>query len=156
MDKFKLPLRKDRKKVRRVSLAQQAFAHISDNVIMETYKNSNFNKSETAITLGMSRSTLNIRINDSAELQDMIIDAREEVLDIAESGLLMHVKKGNLNAIKFLLERQGRTRGYGMNVEINNKSTLEALDINEDMTIEEASRMYQDTLVDASMSADDL
>lgn len=156
MDKINLPLRKDRKKIRKVGKGQGAFDHISDTVIMETYKAANFNKSETARTLGMSRSTLNIRINDSVELQDMLIDAREEVLDIAESGLLAHVRKGNLNAIKFLLERQGRTRGYGMNVEINNKSSLEALDIGEEMTIEEASKMYADTLVEENMSADDL
>ena len=49
----------------------------------------------------------------------MIEFAKEQRLEVAESELFKHVKKGNLDAIKFLLDRLGGNLGYGNKTNVN-------------------------------------
>jgi len=62
--------------------------------------------------LGVSRATIHSRMNDSATLKAAIVDAREEMLDNAESVLYDQALKGNTTALIFFLKTQGRGRGY--------------------------------------------
>ena len=61
--------------------------------------------------IGVSRNTLYKYLRE--ELNVDYKDAREAMLDVAESRLLKNVLDGNQNAIEFLLDRQGKSRGYG-------------------------------------------
>jgi transposase-like protein len=71
-----------------------------------------------ARALGVSRSTLYRRINESASLQEVLTDAREELVDIAESALRREVLAGNITAIIFTLKTQGKSRGYVERTEV--------------------------------------
>lgn len=59
----------------------------------------------------MSRGTLYKYVREVMNLEYK--DMREAMLDVAESRLLKNVLDGNQNAIEFLLDRQGKSRGYG-------------------------------------------
>lgn len=61
--------------------------------------------------LGVCRNTLYKYLRE--EMNTEYKDAREAMIDIAESKLLKNVIDGNQNAIEFLLDRQGKSRGYG-------------------------------------------
>lgn len=61
--------------------------------------------------IGVSRNTLYKYLRE--EMNVDYKDAREAMLDVAESRLLKNVIDGNQNAIEFLLDRQGKSRGYG-------------------------------------------
>lgn len=62
--------------------------------------------------LGVSRATIHSRMNDSATLKAAIVDAREEMLDNAESELYKQATGGDTIALIFLLKTQGTRRGY--------------------------------------------
>ena len=70
------------------------------------------NVSYAARELGVSRSTLYRRINESPTLQQSLVDSREELVDIAESALKNEVLNGNITAIIFTLKTLGKDRGY--------------------------------------------
>lgn len=61
--------------------------------------------------IGVSRGTLYKYVREVMNLEYK--DMREAMLDVAESRLLKNVLDGNQNAIEFLLDRQGKSRGYG-------------------------------------------
>ena len=61
--------------------------------------------------IGVSRNTLYKYLREERNVDYK--DAREAMLDVAESRLLKNVLDGNQNAIEFLLDRQGKSRGYG-------------------------------------------
>lgn len=70
------------------------------------------NISQAAKALGVSRSTVNRRVAESATLKQLVLDTREELVDIAESALRREVLGGNITAIIFTLKTQGKERGY--------------------------------------------
>lgn len=66
----------------------------------------------------VARQTVYNRIKDSTKLQSAIQDARESVLDDAESELYKQAKNGNTTALIFFLKTQGKNRGYTERQEI--------------------------------------
>jgi hypothetical protein len=74
-----------------------------------------------ARALGVSRSTLYRKIGESAALQEVLTDTREELVDIAESALRKEVLGGNITAIIFTLKTQGKDRGYVERQEVSGK-----------------------------------
>jgi len=70
------------------------------------------NIASAARALGASRSTIYRFIENSPTLQQVLVDAREELVDIAESALRREVLNGNITAIIFTLKTQGKARGY--------------------------------------------
>jgi len=70
------------------------------------------NVSAAARELGVSRTTVYKKVNASPTLQEILADAREELVDIAESALRREVLAGNITAIIFTLKTQGKSRGY--------------------------------------------
>lgn len=79
------------------------------------------NIAEVARALGVDRSTIYKRIEDSTELQQVCTDARERLADIAETMLLKRVTDGDTTAIIFALKTQGKKRGYVEKLEIDVK-----------------------------------
>lgn len=76
------------------------------------------NITHAANVLKVTRWALYKRINGEETLQQIVTDAREALVDIAESKLLQQVKKGNIAAIIFTLKTQGKARGYVERTEI--------------------------------------
>lgn len=79
------------------------------------------NVSDAARALKVTRRALYKRIDDSEELQQVLKDARETLVDVAESQLLKQIKRGNTAAIIFTLKTQGKERGYVERTEITGK-----------------------------------
>jgi hypothetical protein len=51
-------------------------------------------------------------INRNPEIKQAQVDIREDMLDLAESKLLLGIKKGNVTFTIFFLKTQGKERGY--------------------------------------------
>jgi predicted transcriptional regulator len=69
-------------------------------------------QADAARILGCSRSTINGYVRRYPHLQELLINTREETLDLAESQLQKKIKEGNMTAIIFFLKTQGKQRGY--------------------------------------------
>ena len=85
---------------------------ITAKQIEHALRKKNGNISQAAVALGVSRSTINRRISLSPALKEILDDAREELVDIAESALRSEVLNNNITAIIFTLKTQGKNRGY--------------------------------------------
>lgn len=69
-------------------------------------------QADAARILGCGRATINGYVRRYPDLQQLIIDTREENLDLAESQLIKKMKEGNMTAVIFYLKTQGKQRGY--------------------------------------------
>lgn len=74
--------------------------------------------SYAAIILGMTPKSLRRRIQDSEELTSLRDEIQEFRIDIAESKLDKKVLEEKYPAIQFLLESQGKSRGYTKRTEV--------------------------------------
>lgn len=70
------------------------------------------NVAAVARRFGVSRGTILNRVNESPTLQKALADARESMLDNAESVLYKKVLEGSTPELLFFLKTQGRSRGY--------------------------------------------
>lgn len=61
--------------------------------------------------IGVCRRTLYTYLREKMDVDYK--DMRESMLDVAEAKLMQNIAEGNQNAIQFLLDRQGKNRGYG-------------------------------------------
>jgi hypothetical protein len=75
------------------------------------------NALEQASGIECSRRIVNNRVLKSKRLRQVITDAEERTLDIAESKLIENIQAGETNAIRFYLETKGKHRGYCRRVE---------------------------------------
>lgn len=66
---------------------------------------------------GVTRQTIYNHIARSPTLKDSIDDARQSMIDNAESMLYQQIGQGNTTAIIFFLKTQGKGRGYVERVE---------------------------------------
>ena len=62
--------------------------------------------------LGVSRQAVYNMVNRHPEVNEAMVDAREELLDMAEANLFAAIAKGNLKISCWVLERLGKHRGY--------------------------------------------
>lgn len=72
-----------------------------------------------AKSLGITRQWLSTRISASDELIEARASGKAEVLDAAESQLFKAVRLGKPWAIRFVLSRLGRDRGYGASLQVD-------------------------------------
>lgn len=79
------------------------------------------NVSLAAHSLGVSRMTLYRRINKSERLKNAVEDAREKMVDEAETALRHLISEGNVAAIIFALKTIGKNRGYVERQELTGK-----------------------------------
>jgi len=63
-------------------------------------------------SLGCTRKTLYNYILKYPELKELLDDVREGYLDMAEAGLLSHIKDKDKQCLFFYLKTQGKNRGY--------------------------------------------
>lgn len=70
------------------------------------------NVSAVARSYGVSRQAVHNWINASSTAQQALHDARESMLDTAESMLYKKIVDGDNTMIIFLLKTQGKERGY--------------------------------------------
>lgn len=70
------------------------------------------NITDAASALGVTRDAINKRIAKSVELKRLVADAREELVDLAESEARKQIKQGNTAIIIFTLKTQGKERGW--------------------------------------------
>lgn len=70
------------------------------------------NLAAVARSFGMSRQTLYSYIKDHPTVQRAVEEARETMLDNAESALYTAVLNGEAWAVCFFLKTQGKSRGY--------------------------------------------
>lgn len=61
---------------------------------------------------GVSYTTINRYVHDFPSVKDAAQQAREGMLDFAESKLYSAINEGNMTAIIFYLKTQGKSRGY--------------------------------------------
>lgn len=79
------------------------------------------NISAAAAALKVTRQTLHNHIKQDESLQKIVTDAREAMVDVAESEALKQIKLGNTAIIIFTLKTLGRNRGYVERQEITGK-----------------------------------
>lgn len=84
------------------------------------------NITEAARALKVTRQALHKRISDDEMLQRIVIDAREALVDVAESQALKQIKLGNTAIIIFTLKTLGKSRGY---IEQNNVNHSGSVDV---------------------------
>lgn len=70
-----------------------------------------------AYELGMERATVSLRISHSEMLQEVMKACREDIADMAESGLVGNLKRGDMSAVKYVLTTLGKARGYTERIE---------------------------------------
>ena len=69
-------------------------------------------KADAARRLGCARSTVNAYIKRYPEVQEAWIDARETVVDLAQSKLQAAVERGEWEAVRYTLSTLGKDRGF--------------------------------------------
>lgn len=70
------------------------------------------NIAAVARALGTTRQTVYDKIQKFPKLQTILADARETMLDNAETTLYDEALNGNVTALIFFLKTQGKSRGY--------------------------------------------
>lgn len=83
------------------------------------------NVSLAARNLATSRTTLYEYMQRYPELKQALVDARESMLDNAESALALAATKGEGWAVCFMLKCLGRSRGYIEKLEIDHRITAD-------------------------------
>ena len=74
---------------------------------------------ETKTGKVIKRSSLSTRCSNSPALQEARAQARENIVDQAEEGLFQAVKAQKSWAIKYVLSRLGKERGYTTTVKVD-------------------------------------
>ena len=62
--------------------------------------------------LGCARCTVHEYLQRYPALKDVLSEARESSVDLAESKLMEAIEAGNITAIIFFLKTRGKSRGY--------------------------------------------
>ena len=80
--------------------------------------------SHAANALGVTRTAMSQRISADPELAAIVEEARESIVDLAESTLKRKVAEGDMQAVRIALlsSKAGRARGYGEKAEVDVKS----------------------------------
>tara|TARA_R110000787_G_scaffold165742_2_gene278817 strand:- start:38 stop:394 length:357 start_codon:yes stop_codon:yes gene_type:complete len=78
--------------------------------------------SGAAQILGCNRRTVYTYMKKYPVLEDAIHDARERLLDIAESALMSNIKDKHPSSVFFFLKTMGKNRGYVERIENTGKN----------------------------------
>ena len=84
----------------------------TEEQILEAISGTGGDISEIARRLGCARSTVYRYMDRYPSVAEAIEDEREELLDLAEEGLMKQVREHDLQAIIFVLKTKGKDRGY--------------------------------------------
>ena len=89
------------------------------------------NVSAVARHFGVTRKTLYKRINKSPKLQEALVEARNTMLDNAETTLYDEAINGNITALIFFLKTQGKSRGYTERQEVEHGGGIRVKYVND-------------------------
>ncbi len=79
-------------------------------------------KTAASLILNVHRSTLYRFIDNNPELKDFCAEINEQTKDLAEGKVLTAMKDGDMQTVRWYLDRMARDRGYGhINVDLGNK-----------------------------------
>ena len=81
-------------------------------------------------SLNCTRKTIYNYMDKYPVLKEVVVDIREQYLDIAEAALINNVKEGKSGDIKYFLSTQGKKRGYVEKSELDVTSGDEPIKIN--------------------------
>jgi hypothetical protein len=96
-------------------MGRQKIIKVADvEPLVDEYKG---NLSAIARKLGVCRATVFNRVQESATLKKRVNDARQTMVDNAESALYKAMLEGNITALIFFLKTQGKDRGYTEKIE---------------------------------------
>lgn len=110
-----MPLRRTKKRLRD---GQDIGDHYSIEQVSAALVAADGFISKTATKLKCTAKTVREYLKRYPELEDLRDEIDEALIDLSESGLKGHIKKKNLDAIKFHLERKGKGRGYVKQTEV--------------------------------------
>ena len=92
-------------------------AKTPDSTIINALSQTMGNISTAARKLGISRTTIHTRINQSSDVKEAYEEYREQAIDNAESALQRAVLNGDGWAVCFSLKTIGKSRGYTERIE---------------------------------------
>lgn len=85
-------------------------------------------KALAANECGITRQTMQTRVENSKKLQDVIREIEEETLDLGEGHITKGVREGDKDYVKYYMDRKGRKRGFGNSVQTSlDEAQLEAI-----------------------------
>lgn len=93
-------------------------------VIMHALEKTGGFQNKAAEMLGITRAALSMRIKNSQELQDKVLELEEKYLDLAETKLIKALENDQEWAIKYYLDHKGKKRGYGNKIEVSGDTSL--------------------------------
>ena len=91
---------------------------VSRKAFVRTLRQCDGIASQTAKALGISPQAVRKRIREDKVLQSVADEAKESLIDLAQSKLRPLLEKGNLKAVIFVLQSWGRSRGFGKEIKI--------------------------------------
>lgn len=107
-----------------------------EETVTKAIRDLNGNVAAICKQLGTTRGTFVRWLSFHPEVQQTLVDAREEMLDMAETSLYRKVLSGEAWAVCFFLKTQGRKRGYIERAETFNLK----IDLNE-LSLEQLERI---------------
>lgn len=78
-------------------------------------------KTVAAEKLNVGRTTLYAFLNEHPEIQEAAAEIDEELLDVAEGRVVMAIRAGEMQTVRWFLELKGKARGYVRRVETTGK-----------------------------------
>ena len=70
-----------------------------------------------SVIVGCNRATIDAYCDKHPEIEKAVLEAKEILVDIAETGLMKRVKEGHAPSIFFVCRTLGKDRGYSTRVE---------------------------------------
>lgn len=92
------------------------------NRVIEMLRQCGGIKTVAAEKLNVSRSTLYLFLKDHPEIQEAAADIKEELLDVAEGRVVIAIRSGEMQTVRWYLELMGKERGYVRRVETTGKN----------------------------------
>lgn len=92
---------------------------IDKEALKQAIKRYKGNVSEIAESLSVSRQTVYNHLKEDEDMWSLLTDARENIIDFAESKLLKLIEQENAQVIMFTLKTLGKNRGYVEKSEID-------------------------------------
>lgn len=101
---------------------------VSENKIIGALRKWGGIKSFAAKEVGMTRQCMHVRIEKSPKIKAALLEIEEETVDLGEGHVLKYLRDGDKDMVKYYLDRKGKRRGYGSNVQLGiNEAQIEAI-----------------------------
>lgn len=102
---------------------------ISKKELLNELQNCDGQVVDIAQRFGITSRGLRKRIQENADLKEAQSEARERLVDIAQSQLGVAVRRGDAWAVKFTLETWGKSRGFTKQIQLESKTENEIVTV---------------------------